>query len=151
MSALLNKMLNFVGLEAEEYEVAEGENALQNNSGNMYESSKTENNKKSGKLVNMPSLNQQVKLVIVQPEVFEDAQDICDHLKSKKPVVINLESIDNETARRMVDFLSGAVYGLDGNIQKVSNSIFLIAPHNIDILNEFKDELKNKGVFPWLK
>ena len=52
-------------------------------------------------------------------------------------------------ARRIVDFLSGAVYALDGNIQKVSNGIFLIAPYNVGIMGDFKDELRNKGIFPW--
>jgi cell division inhibitor SepF len=62
---------------------------------------------------------------------------------------MNLESVDREVARRIVDFLSGAVYALDGNIQKVSNGIFLIAPYNVGIMGDFKDELRNKGIFPW--
>jgi len=90
----------------------------------------------------------QLKLVIMQPKTFEEAKDIAIHLKSKKPVVMNLESVEREVARRIVDFLSGAVYALDGNIQKVSNGIFLIAPYNIGIMGDFKDELRSK-VFPW--
>ena len=62
---------------------------------------------------------------------------------------MNLESVDREVARRIVDFLSGSVYALDGNIQKVSNGIFLIAPYNVGIMGDFKDELRNKGIFPW--
>ena len=91
----------------------------------------------------------QLKLVVMQPETFEDARDIANHLKSKKPVVMNLESVDRDVARRIVDFLSGAVFALDGNIQKVSNGIFLIAPYNVGIMGDFKDELKSKGIFPW--
>lgn len=90
----------------------------------------------------------QLKLVIMQPKSFEEAKDIAIHLKSKKPVVMNLESVEKEVARRIVDFLSGAVFALDGNIQKVSNGIFLIAPYNIGIMGDFKDELRGK-VFPW--
>lgn len=85
----------------------------------------------------------------MQPENFEDARGIADHLKTKKPVIINLESLDTDVARRVVDFLSGAVYGLDGNIQKVAAGIFLIAPYNVSIMGDFKDELKNKGLFNW--
>jgi cell division inhibitor SepF len=62
---------------------------------------------------------------------------------------MNLESVERDVARRIVDFLSGAVYALDGNIQKVSNGIFLIAPYNVGIMGDFKDELRNKGIFPW--
>ena len=52
-------------------------------------------------------------------------------------------------ARRIIDFLSGAVYATEGNIQKISAGIFLVAPYNVGIMGDFKDELRNKGVFPW--
>jgi cell division inhibitor SepF len=87
----------------------------------------------------------------VQPENFEDARDVCEHLKSKKPTIINLEDIGKDVAQRIVDFLSGSVYALDGDIQKISAGIFIIAPSNVDIMGEFKDELKNRGIFPWAK
>lgn len=91
----------------------------------------------------------QLKVVVLQMESFEETKEVTDHLKSKKPVVINLEKLDRDVARRVVDFISGATYALDGNIQKVSNGIFLIAPINVGIMGDFKDELKNTGIFPW--
>lgn len=100
------------------------------------------------KVVNIHATTQ-LKVVVMQPESFEDARGIADHLKTKRPVIINLESLDSDVARRLVDFLSGAVYGLDGNIQKVASGIFLIAPYNVSIMGDFKDELKNKGLFNW--
>ena len=57
--------------------------------------------------------------------------------------------MDKDSARKMVDFLSGAVYALDGNIQKVSNGIFLIAPYNVDIMSDVREELTNTVSFPW--
>ena len=101
---------------------------------------------KRGKVVNIHT-STQLKVVVIQLTSFEDARDIADHLKAKKPVVINLEKLDKDVSRRVVDFLSGAVYGLDGNIQKVANGIFLIAPYNVGIMGDFKDEL-TKG-FPF--
>ncbi|MBQ2696654.1 MAG: cell division protein SepF [Clostridia bacterium] len=101
---------------------------------------------KRGKVVNIHT-STQLKVVVIQLTSFEDARDIADHLKTKKPVVINLEKLDKEVSRRVVDFLSGAVYGVDGNIQKVANGIFLIAPYNVGIMGDFKDEL-TKG-FPF--
>ncbi len=101
---------------------------------------------KRGKVVNIHATTQ-LKVVVIQLQSFDDARDIADHLKSRKPVVINLEQLDKDVSRRVVDFLSGAVYGVDGNIQKVANGIFLIAPYNVSIMGDFKDELK-KG-FPW--
>lgn len=101
---------------------------------------------RKNKVVNIHATTQ-LKVVVMQPENFEDAKGIADHLKAKKPVIVNLESLDSDVARRLVDFLSGAVYGLDGNIQKVSSGIFLIAPYNVSIMGDFKTELQSKGLF----
>lgn len=103
------------------------------------------------KVVNIHATTQ-MKVVVINPEQYDDAQEICDHIKSKKPVVVNLELMDPETAQRIIDFLSGAAYSLDGDIQKVANNIFIIAPQNVDISGNFKEELKTKGIIlPWIK
>ncbi len=140
MANIIDKMTNFFAgtdddLENEEY----------------FESEKKEEldfSVKKGKVVNINTTTQ-LKVVVVTPESFDEAKDIAEHLKQKKPVVINLEGVEKDIARRIVDFLSGAVYSLDGNIQKISTGIFLIAPYNVGIMGDFKDELRNKGVFPW--
>ena len=103
---------------------------------------------RKGKVVNITSTTQ-FKVVVLQPESFEEAREIADNLKSNKPVIVNLEKIEKEQARRMVDFVSGASYALGGDIQKISNMIFLVTPYNVGILGDFKDELKSKGIFPW--
>ena len=73
-------------------------------------------------------------------------------LKEKKSVIVNLEYVNKDVARRIVDFISGGVYALDGYIQKVSNSIFLVAPSNYEITNEMaREEMKNKLSVSWLK
>lgn len=149
MAKLLNKVLNFVGWEGEEEEL-EGEELEMDNAVTQPQFLGSSSKKQQSKVVNIHSTSQ-FKVVIMQPESFDDAQDICDHLKSKKPVVVNLEDIEKELAQRIIDFLSGSVYALDGNIQKVSNGIFLIAPNNVDIMSDFKEEFKNKGAFPWMK
>ena len=150
MSALINKMLNLVGFDNEE-ELMEEEGYNSNASINEQENTKGTYNpfKKNSKVVNLTDPNQ-LKLVVMQPNSFDDAQDVCDHLKEKKPVVINLEYADNDTARRLIDFFSGAVYGVDGHIEKVSSSIFLLVPYNVDILNTAKED-RSKGTFPWIK
>lgn len=101
---------------------------------------------KKGKVVNIHTTTQ-LKVVVIQPLTYSDSQDIADHLKSKKPVVVNLEKVEKDVARRIVDFLSGAVYALDGSMQKVSNGILLLAPYNVGIMGDFSDELKTKGAF----
>jgi cell division inhibitor SepF len=92
-----------------------------------------------------------MKVVIYEPTNFEEAPSIVDNLKARKPVIINLENIEQDLAKKFFDFLNGAIYALDGNIQKVSAGIFILAPNNVDISGNIKEELRNKGVFPWQK
>ena len=103
---------------------------------------------KKSKVVNITATTQ-MKVVVVQIEQFDEAREIADHLRSKKPVVINLEKLEKETARRVIDFISGSVYALGGSIQKVAGGIFLIAPYNVDIMSDVRDELQNTVTFPW--
>lgn len=142
MSNFFNKVLGIVGWAEEDEEELEQKEEL-------YADEKSNPSKNKGKVVNIHSASQ-LKVVVLQPETFEDAQEICDNLKAKKPVIINIEEMDIDTARKVIDFLSGCVYALDGNIQKVSNGIFLVAPYNVDIMGNFKDELRGKGMFPFL-
>ena len=103
------------------------------------------------KVVNMPQ-TQQVRMVISQPTSFEQAEEICSYLKNRKSVIVNLEYVNKDVARRIVDVMSGAVHALDGHIQKISNSIFLIAPTYYEISTEMaRDEIKNKLSVSWLK
>ena len=77
--------------------------------------------------------SEMMKLVVIEPSSFEESPKLVDSLKERKPVIINLEKIDSETARKIFDFLSGATYALNGNVQKVANNIFVFAPDNVDI------------------
>lgn len=152
MAKLLNKMLNLVGWETEEEEVEDiaEETAEETSRVPNYLQSFSKKPQQQSKVVNIHS-NSQFKVVIMQPESFDDARDVCDNLKNKKPVVVNLEHLTKETAQRVVDFLSGAVYAVDGEIQKVSTGIFMIAPSNVEVMGDFKEDFKSKGVFPWIK
>lgn len=107
--------------------------------------------RRNNKVVSMPQV-QQVKMVISQPTNFEQAASICDLLKQKKSVIVNLEYVNKDVARRIIDVVSGAVHALDGHMQKISNSIVLIAPFNYDIENDTaRDEIKNKLSVSWLR
>ncbi len=150
--SIVNKVLNLIGFETREDDFEEEliENSEFSNSQgySAEDEAETVGAGKRDKVVKIHT-TAQLKLVVMQPESFEDARDIANHLKSKKPVVINLEAVERNASQRIVDFLSGAVYALDGNIQKVANGIFLIAPYNVGIMGDFKDELRSKGIFPW--
>ncbi len=97
------------------------------------------------KIVNI-NTSVQMQVVISYPQTVDEAGSVCDYVKSNKTVVVNLESTKHETAQRIVDFLGGVAYALDGDIQCVSNKIFIIAPKNVDISGHFKEELKANGL-----
>lgn len=148
--AIMNKVLDLFGVEAAEEEYDE---EIENEEVEGEEEEENRNfwNRKSNKVVSMPQ-TQTVKMVISQPTTFEQSEAICDLLKEKKSVIVNLEYVNKDVARRIVDVISGAVHALDGHIQKISNSIFLIAPYNYDITNEMaREEIKNKLSVSWLK
>ena len=73
------------------------------------------------------------KLVVLEPKSFDECPKLVDSLKGRRPVIINLEKIETETAKKIFDFLSGATYALNGNVQKVANNIFIFAPESVDI------------------
>ncbi|MFZ7132035.1 MAG: cell division protein SepF [Eubacteriales bacterium] len=76
------------------------------------------------------------KVLVVEPEFFNDAPAICDNLKNQKTVVVNLENTDYEDGRKIFDFLNGAVYALDGTIQKISENVFILAPSSVDVITD---------------
>ena len=146
--AIKKKLIDFGLLEDEEELEEEVDKIFKQKEVVQKEPKETLQTPKKGKIVNIHTTTQ-LKVVVVQPMAFEDSKEIADHLKTKKPIVVNLENIDREVAKRIIDFLSGAVYSLDGNIQKISNGIFLIVPYNMGIMGDFKDELRNKVAFPF--
>ena len=73
------------------------------------------------------------RLVLIEPKSFEECPKLVDCLKGRRPVIINLEKLETEVARKIFDFMSGATYALSGNVQKVANNIFIFAPENVDI------------------
>ncbi len=103
-------------------------------------------NIKKNKVVNIHATTQ-LQVVLVQPERFEDASSIADHLNSKRTVVLNLESTNKDISRRLVDFLSGVAYANNGQIKRVANSTFIITPYNVGIMGDLLDELESSGVY----
>ncbi|MDR0874645.1 MAG: cell division protein SepF [Clostridiales Family XIII bacterium] len=78
-------------------------------------------------------LTSRFKIVVIEPKAFDECPRLVDSLKARKPVIINLERIENDTARKIFDFLSGATYALGGNVQKIAQNIFVFLPENVDV------------------
>ena len=114
---VMNKFMNFLGLQEEE-EVVEQERLAAQERGNNVVSIHSQKN---------------VKVVLYEPRSYDEAQEIADHLRSHRTVVVNLQRIRQDQALRVIDFLSGTVYALGGGISKIGGNIFLCTPDTVEI------------------
>ena len=106
----------------------------------------TKTSKKPTKVVSIAATTQ-MKVVVVSVERFDETKDIVDHLRNKKPVVLNLEKLAKETSQRVIDIVSGASYALGGRTQMVAKGILLAVPNNVDILPDVRDGIENGSFF----
>lgn len=130
--SIWSKFLDFIGFEDEDEEDAEGvvDGEEQPDLPVRYRPN----------VVELQSAKN-IKLVVLGPKSYEDVQAIVDHLRSRRPVVVNLEGAEQRVRVRILDFLSGAAYALGGRNQRVSDLIFLLAPPNVDISNLLEDDM----------
>ena len=110
------------------------------------ESRSAAESRRGGKIVNVHT-TAQLQVVLVKPERFDNVSEIAEHLRERRAVVLNLESTNKDVARRLVDFLSGCAYALDGKIKKVAISTYIITPLNVDIVGDLVEELENNGMY----
>lgn len=145
---LVDKVLGFMGFEEEDYDQDEKQNQeeIQEDQGRQ-----RKRDKERGTVVSLQHVQRQLKVVVMEPRSFEEVKDIADNLKDRRPVIVNLEQADAELARRVVDFVMGATYALNGSQQKVGNGIFLFVPANMDIASELKENNREKGIFSWVR
>ena len=143
---LFSKFKNWI-TEEEEYYEDEVEDMVEEDE--VIEDFNSIGSPKTSKIVNLHA-STHMKVVIVEPKKYDEVTTIADHLKQKRAVIVNLENLTDATARKSIfDFMNGAVYVLDGTIQKVSKAIFILAPNNVDIDASIKKELESKTLFPW--
>ena len=91
----------------------------------------------NGQVLNMNASNKQ-EVVLFRPGSFNDTSKAADDLRNRKAVIVNMENVDKAMARRVVDFLSGCVYALDGDVKKIAQSAYLFCPHNMDIVGDLE-------------
>ena len=94
-------------------------------------------------LVSIQNVQKSSKVILIEQRVYAEAQDISEHLKSKKAVIVNLQHIDKEQGIRIIDFLSGTVYALGGDIQRIGTDIFLCAPDSVEVDGAISDYYYN--------
>lgn len=137
----LNKMMGAIGLTDYEEEVEENENE------EIEEEDLQVVNSKKGKIVSIKNNNILPKILLKRPEEFQDIMEIIDAVKSKRTVVINMIDIDSKKAQRMIDYLVGACYALNGSFDEIAKSIYIFAPENVEVSNELKNEINKNHFF----
>ncbi len=139
MAGFLNKFMDFIGIEetdieedayaSEYFDAPDTDNVL--NLGNR--AKKKTAAAHGNNVVSLPTAGQ-MKMIVYHPISYEDTQHIIDNLKSRKPVIVNMEELEIECAQRILDFMAGAIYALNGTIYKISRGIFVVAPTNYDVI-----------------
>lgn len=159
-NGIFNKALEFFGFADEEYEEEEVQNetnqtepypvSRRSQQHSLLDKGGFERGNNSSTVLSLHT-QKHTKIVVAEPNSYDDVQSIADHLKNHRPVIVDLEESERELAKRIVDFLSGTCYALNGNIQKIGQCIFLFTPSNIDVMSEQKIESVDKQLFSWLK
>jgi cell division inhibitor SepF len=149
--SLKSKFKTFFLLEDEEYDYKEEEMVEEN-----YEQPKQQHQHQQQQHVKQPAQKQNVvslqsvqkssKVILMEPRVYAEAQDIADHLKNRRAVVVNLQRIESDQARRIVDFLSGTVYAIGGDIQKIGSNIILCTPDNVEVSGNISELLQERDI-----
>ena len=147
---IINWIKEFFGIGGGDMEDGNEEDVLQGYDTEGPREKKTRQNedahKKDNKIVNINATTQ-LEVVLVKPEAYADGSIVADHLINRRTVVLNLESTNKEVSRRLLDFLSGVAYAIDGQIKRVANSTFIITPYNVGVVGDILDELENSGVY----
>lgn len=134
----LDRVLQFMGIQEESDESPEEARSQPEPTVPQVQRSQgaVSGDRRKGRLVSIPGPNRghsQLKVAVMHPRDYEEVEQIADHLKERQPVIISLENLDKSVSRRIVDFVSGATYALDGAIHRIGEGIFLIAPINVAI------------------
>ncbi|SDC74778.1 cell division inhibitor SepF [Paenibacillus sp. UNCCL117] len=124
-----NKFMNLIGLQEEE-EIVERERLAEQQED--VETPVQEPRKNKGNIVSIHS-QKNIRVILNEPRSYEETQEIADHLRNRRPVVVNLHRVRSDQATRIVDFLSGTVYALGGSISKIGPNIFLCTPDTVEI------------------
>ena len=86
------------------------------------------------------------KMILLEPRAYSEAQQIADHLKKRNTVVVNLKRVTSDQAKRIVDFLGGTIYAINGKITKIGGGIFLCVPNNVSVQGEITGDTEGKGI-----
>ncbi|ANS75099.1 cell division protein SepF [Paenibacillus yonginensis] len=130
--SVMNRFMNFLGLQEEE-EVVEREKVFEPEQQEIETPSFEQRKNQRGSNVVSIHSQKNVKVILNEPRSYDEAQEIADHLRSHRTVVVNLQRVRKDQGMRIIDFLSGTVYALNGGISKIGENIFLCTPDTVEI------------------
>lgn len=151
MPKMIGKMKEFLGFEAEEEyedEFLEPEDEFEEDYESVVKTPLQNSVNNSNKVVSIHTASS-AKVVITKPTSYDDSLEICNSLRNRNIVIINTSALETKVARRLLDFVSGASYALDGNLDDIENRVYILSPSNVNVTNELKTELSSKGIFNW--
>jgi cell division inhibitor SepF len=144
--SLKSKFKTFFLLEDEEYDYKEEEMVEENYEQPKQHQQHVKQPAQKQNVVSLQSVQKSSKVILMEPRVYAEAQDIADHLKNRRAVVVNLQRIEQDQARRIVDFLSGTVYAIGGDIQKIGSNIILCTPDNVEVSGNISELLHERDL-----
>lgn len=149
---VMNRLLNYFGLQEEIDDEQERARRSIADEEQEIETPTFESRKHSGRS-NIVSLHSQknAKVVLIEPRTYDEAQDISDHLKSRRSVVVNLQRVRRDQAIRIVDFLSGTIYALGGHISKLGADIFLCTPDSVEVSGTITEMMADEAEYPKMR
>ncbi len=151
MAGAINKLLDFFGWESQgEYETDPYDNTISEETNQSQPSQTIRKPQTQNKVVPLSSPNDR-KVIIRSPQNILEMKELVDHLRARSTVIMNVEKTEPLLAQRMVDFLSGAVYCIDGDMEKLSSGVIIAVPNGVDITADLRDDIRNKGSFSWVK
>ncbi len=151
MAGAINKLLDFFGWESQENEEDLYDDTMPEETASVSETARSmPKGRPQGKVVPLGAPTDR-KVIIRSPQNILEMKELVDHLRARSTVIMNVEKTEPQLAQRMVDFLSGAVYCIDGDMEKLSSGVIIAVPNGVDITADLRDDVRNKGTFSWVK
>jgi cell division inhibitor SepF len=148
---IMHKMMDFLGLAGEgndSKEIRKNELEYEEDSWfdeeDMYPKAKKSKFNSAPNVVSLQSAKQSSKMILVEPRTYDETQEMADHLRSRRAIVVNLQRLHHDQAKRVVDFLSGTVYAIGGDIQKLGTNIFLCTPDNVELQGSITEMIEDE-------
>lgn len=131
----MKQFLNWLGVEQED---------VREEYVDMPDNTAEENHRGVSNVVSIHT-NKTMKVVVCEPESFDEVQMLADHLKNRKQVILNFENTPKELSQRIIDFISGTTYALEGNSQQLGSDIFIFTPSNVEIARDARSIMRKHG------